>query len=124
VTGDELHILRGHLVGNVDRLLRIASIVADFEFEPLAVYATGGIDVIDGTLRALAPLLAYGGNLTSDRTHESNVDVSHRVRRQQSESGTRDGKSCGNAAVTFIHLQYVSLSILKSLEINSFRCSS
>ena len=47
MAGHEHHALRGELVGDRNRLLRIAGIVADLEPQLLAQHAAGGVDVGD-----------------------------------------------------------------------------
>ncbi len=70
MAGDEGHIVAAHLVGDGDRLLRIAGIVADIEIELLAEHATRGVDVLDGHLAAVLHLRPERGVLTRDRADD------------------------------------------------------
>ena len=74
MAGDERHAVAGHLVGDGDRLLRIAGVVADIEIELLAEHAAGGVDVVDGHLAAIRHLRAEGGILTGDRADDGDRD--------------------------------------------------
>jgi hypothetical protein len=70
MAGDQRHAFRRHLVGDRDRLLRIAGIVADIEIELLAEHAARGVDILDGKLGAVLHLRAEGGILTRDRADD------------------------------------------------------
>ena len=67
MTGDQRDIVAGHLVGDRDRLFRVAGVVADLKVELLAEHAAGGVDVGHGHLAAILHLGAEGGVLTGDR---------------------------------------------------------
>ena len=64
-----------HLVGDRDRLLRIAGVVADLEHQLLAEHAALGVDVLDRHLGAALHLLAESGVLTGHRTGGGDHDV-------------------------------------------------
>ena len=68
--GDEGDALAGELVGDRDRLLRIAGVVADFEHELLTEHAAGGVDVGDRLFGAGLHLLAERGILAGHRTDD------------------------------------------------------
>ena len=52
MAGHQLHALGGELVGDGNRLLRIAGVVADIQHELLAQHAAGLVQVGDGLFRA------------------------------------------------------------------------
>ena len=78
-----------HLVGDRDRLLGIAGVVADLQDQLLAEHAAGGIDVLDRLLGALLHLLAERGVLAGHRTGGSDGDVG--LRRAGAERNDRAG---------------------------------
>ena len=91
--GDEHHALGDELVGDGDRLLRIAGIVADLEHELLAENAAGGVDVGDRLLGAGLQLGAERGVLAGHRAGGRDRDVGAR------NAGHRQGERQGNAGL-------------------------
>ena len=72
--GDELTPAARELVGDRDRLLRVAGVVADLQHQLLAEHAALGVDVGDRQLRAILQLLAEGGVLSGNRSDHGDRD--------------------------------------------------
>ena len=90
VPGHEHHALVDHLVGDRDRLLGIAGVVADPEHELLAEHAAGLVEVLDRLLGALLHLLAEDRVLAGHRAGGGDHDVG--LRRAGGERDQRAGR--------------------------------
>ena len=88
--GHEHDAVVDHLVGDRDRLLGIAGVVADLEDQLLAEHAAGGIEVLHRLLGALLHLLAEDGVLAGHRTGGGDHDIG--LRRAGAQ---RDGRAGG-----------------------------
>ena len=75
MAGDEDDALGDEDVGDGDRLLGIALVVADAEGEVLARDAALGVDVLDRLLGAALHLLAEGRIFARHRAGRGDVDV-------------------------------------------------
>ena len=73
--GHKDHALLDEIVGNLDRLFRIALVVADFQFQLLAEDTALGIDILDGHLRSALQLFTESGILAGHRTSNSDSQI-------------------------------------------------
>jgi hypothetical protein len=75
VPGNERDLHAGHLLCDRHCLLRIARVVADFQFQLLAEQATGRVDIGNGQFSAVLELLAEARLRTGHRAYHGNTDV-------------------------------------------------
>ena len=75
MTGDKNHLFPDHVIGRRHRLLRVASVVGDDQFEFLAEHPALGIDVGDRHLGAALHLFANRGIRAGDRPDHRYRDV-------------------------------------------------
>ena len=90
--GDEGDLLVDHLVGDGDRLLRLAGVVADLQHQAVAEHAAGGVDVGDRHFGAASHLLAENGVLAGHRPGGADKQVfGGRAARQPARQNGRCG---------------------------------
>ncbi len=73
--GDEHHAADREFIGDGDRLLGIASVVADLQHEFFPEHAAFRVDVGDRLVGAAPHLLADGGVRAGDRAGHRDLDV-------------------------------------------------
>ena len=78
MAGHQLHALAHHVVGDSNRLLGIAGIVADAQLQLLAEHAASGVDIGNRLLRTRLHLGAEAGILTGHRTGGRHRDIGFR----------------------------------------------
>ena len=87
-----------HLVGDRDRLLRIAGIVADLERQLLAEHAALGVEVLDRHLGAALHLIAEDRILSRHRSGGGDRDLRLRSAGRQRDQRARGEKRLGKAS--------------------------
>ena len=78
--GHQLHLLRGHLVGDRHRLLRVARVVAHGQHKLLAQHAAGLVDVGHRLFGARLHLLPERGIFAGHRSDRRDLNLRRRRR--------------------------------------------